>query len=541
MFDPTTYLGGLPGCSYPSAASLGSLTITCQIKQFRAGAEFPAFRIVYEAPSKVTNGTADAVDTDKVKLDVRITYAEGTNGGNKGFFHGLLASTAGTRLRLNRSERLDPALEGVAGAIAQVHVLRFGEPHAEAEIRAATRDLVRICPRLRTLVEPTLLGYRLRVLAEGARIDALCHQAFAVEPGGGDPRSLQGLVDRLVNEPFDLERALPLRARLLTGGPLPILVLKSAPPGLRRTGDDRLLDALMARLNGLEAAPMPLDDPSMIPAIAPAGVRSLWRLFRLHLEERSLRKGTRALNLTKERGADFGPRGVRLHAVAADSAAVKAAATARGCSVTELLVAVLASSFARETGWDPRAPASVRLSLDLRPYFPPGRRPEIGNYVASFLVRLTEWADIDASTDQARAQMRGLGRFERREMGYPLLLAELAPWLLGRRLLGWCVRQLKRRGRLQPVTVHFSNLGNVDALNRHGTRAQLAEHASSPPRSAPTWAASALADGSIWASPIPAPRSRRLSSTARCTASTARSKTSPGGDARARRRSTSAC
>ena len=62
-------------------------------------------------------------------------------------------------------------------------------------------------------------------------------------------------------------------------------------------------------------------------------------------------------------------------------------------------------------------------------------------------------------------------------MGYPLLLAEVAPWLLGRRLLGWCVRQLKRRGRLQPVTVHFSNLGNVDALNRHGTRAQLAEHA----------------------------------------------------------------
>jgi hypothetical protein len=82
LFDPTTYLGGLPGCSYPTAASLGSLTITCQIKQFRAGAEFPAFRIVYEAPSKVTNGTADAVDTDKVKLDVRITYAEGTNGGN---------------------------------------------------------------------------------------------------------------------------------------------------------------------------------------------------------------------------------------------------------------------------------------------------------------------------------------------------------------------------------------------------------------------------------------------------------------------------
>jgi hypothetical protein len=94
--------------------------------------------------------------------------------------------------------------------------------------------------------------------------------------------------------------------------------------------------------------------------------------------------------------------------------------------------------------------------------------------VASFLVRATRWRDFEVTIAEVRAQMReALRAFDRREMSVPLLLAELAPRLVGRRLLGACVRLLKRRRRLAQVTVHYSNLGAVDVLNRHGDRARL--------------------------------------------------------------------
>jgi hypothetical protein len=82
LFDPATYLAGLPaGCTYPTGAA-PSVTITCKLRQYKAGDSFPAFTVFYEAPAKVTNGVADEPNTDSVRLDIRVVYAEGTNGGN---------------------------------------------------------------------------------------------------------------------------------------------------------------------------------------------------------------------------------------------------------------------------------------------------------------------------------------------------------------------------------------------------------------------------------------------------------------------------
>jgi hypothetical protein len=384
------------------------------------------------------------------------------------------------RLALNRSERLYLALEGVAGAIAHVHVLHFDEAHTDAQLRAGIRELVRTCPRLCALVEPHPFGHRLSVLPDGERVERLFEQAFRVVPGAGDAASLHAFLNQLVNEPFDLERALPLRARVLTGGPRPILVLSLHHVVCDGRGAIQLLDRLMAHLNGEALAVMSLDDSSMLPAILPRlapgqfldGARRLWRSLRRRGGARG-RRGP-ALSLVKERGS-FGPTGVRLHDVPMALAAIKTAARARGCTVTELVLAALAASFAGRAQPRAGALATVRLSLDLRPYFPTERRPAFGNYVASVLVRATKWNQLDATVAELRAQLREvLGRLERKEMSVPLLLAELAPRLLGRRLLGWCVRALKRRARLAQVTLHCSNLGDVDLLNRHGVRARAA-------------------------------------------------------------------
>jgi hypothetical protein len=380
------------------------------------------------------------------------------------------------RLALNRSERLYLALEGVAGTIAHVHVLRFDEAHTDAQLRAGVRELVRTCPRLRALIEPHRFGHRLCVLSDGERIERLFEQAFCVVPGAGDAVSLHTFLNQLANEPFDLERALPLRARVLTGGSRPILVLSLHHVVCDGRGAIQLLDRLMAHLNGGTLAVMPLDDASMLPAILPRlapgqfldGARRLWRSLR----RRARWRGRPALSLVKER-TTFGPIGVRLHDVPVALAVIKAAARARDCTVTELLLAALTASFAGRAQPRAGAVATVRLSLDLRRYFPAARRPAFGNYVASFLVRATGWNQLEATVAELRAQLREvIGRFERKEMSVPLLLAELAPRLLGRRLLAWCVRALKRRARLAQVTLHYSNLGDVDLLNRHGARAR---------------------------------------------------------------------
>jgi hypothetical protein len=86
LVDPATYLAGLPaGCSYPSGAA-NPLVITCRLRQYKAGDSLPPFTVFYEAPAKVTQTQApfvgDADGTDRVKLDIRVVYAEGTNGGN---------------------------------------------------------------------------------------------------------------------------------------------------------------------------------------------------------------------------------------------------------------------------------------------------------------------------------------------------------------------------------------------------------------------------------------------------------------------------
>jgi hypothetical protein len=374
------------------------------------------------------------------------------------------------------------ALEGVAGAIGQVHVLRFRQPHAESELRAALRELVRLCPRLRSVIERRFFGACLAVLPDGARVDELFQQAFRSLPIGTDEAAVNASLNDLVNEPFALEQGLPWRVCFLSGKGPPILIVSLHHVVCDGRGMITLLENLLRGLNGQGHLPMPVEDSSLLPAIwplpvpsrsaVPGRLLSLWRSYRLERRSHARWKNQRALTLVKKK-ARFGPTGIVLHTAPASLDAIKAAAEARDCTVTELLVAALGTSFAGPASGDPAAVASVRLSVDLRPYFPVGRRPTLGNYVASVVVHLTNNGDREVAVASARAQLReARRRFEAREMSYPLLRAELAPRLLGRRLYGACARWFKRRGFLQDVTLHISNLGSVDRLNRHGDRAQ---------------------------------------------------------------------
>src|SRR5512139_2318710 len=127
-------------------------------------------------------------------------------------------------LGLNRSERTYLALEGVGGSMAQVYALRFTTQHAAADVKRAFREMVRAHPRFRSVIDRTLFGHRLRLRAEGPTIDALVDVAFQVrEHEDTSEEAIARHLSVMVNEPFAVERDLPIRARFFPHPSRPVL------------------------------------------------------------------------------------------------------------------------------------------------------------------------------------------------------------------------------------------------------------------------------------------------------------------------------
>lgn len=76
FYNPNFYLASLP-CTWDNEPA-NKKTITCEFQQIRNGEGFPSFTVFYVAPVQ----SASPVASDKVKLDILVTYAEGTSGGN---------------------------------------------------------------------------------------------------------------------------------------------------------------------------------------------------------------------------------------------------------------------------------------------------------------------------------------------------------------------------------------------------------------------------------------------------------------------------
>ena len=87
--------------------------------------------------------------------------------------------------------------------------------------------------------------------------------------------ALRGFLTQLANEPFDLQRQLPVRVYLLTAGPQPVAVLNVHHVVCDGRGTMELLAAFRAYLNGSLPPPMPDDSPSMVPRCSPGPSLSL--------------------------------------------------------------------------------------------------------------------------------------------------------------------------------------------------------------------------------------------------------------------------
>lgn len=384
-------------------------------------------------------------------------------------------------ISLNRSEHMYWAAEGYLGAINQPYILRFDGPVDVELIRQTLRELTSAYPRMRSIIEPSALSYHLRILPDDLYIDQLFADTFRIQ-AGVDPSSREALSafhSDFLNEPISLERGLPWRARFIPHATHPALVFSVH----HIIGDGRsmiqMLCAIMARINGQPVAPCKVDNSSMLPAVLPRKwwqwPGSIMRWWRNAKADAQAVKGMNVVSLSRRSSPRYTTNTVYYHELPCPADTVKALAKANGTTVNTLLTTVMCNTFLAMAADDPKALAAMRISVDLRRYYPEGSAPEFGNFVHSFTVLARRQATLKAQIQSIETQVKEhLARYERRDYALPLLFYEALP-LLGRNLFSHLIVRAKAKGTLPKLSCHFSNLGGAEFINPKNATVKLHE------------------------------------------------------------------
>ena len=330
---------------------------------------------------------------------------------------------------LNRSEQGYLAIDGLTGSVIQPYLLRLSGPVDEALVRQTLRELISAHPRLRGVVEPGLHLYSLRILPDDDIVDELFDVAWRVERlvNPDDALALEHYHNQLLNEVVPLERGLGLRVRFIPHPQRPVLffcvhhVLADGRSMLMMVAD------ILKRLNGGVIQPRAMEAPSMVPAIAPRKwfnwPAKLWASLQHQRRQTKQGRSLHVVQLPMRDKPQFSSNALCHHQPPVAGDQLRQAAKRFGTTVNTLLMATLADTFLEMAQDDPKAAAVLRMSVDMRRFYPKKEMPRLGNYVASFLVTeqgqgspCERMASIDAQVKE------GLARFTRREMCWGYLL-----------------------------------------------------------------------------------------------------------------------
>ena len=385
---------------------------------------------------------------------------------------------------LNRTEHGYAAIDGAAGTMVQPYLIRLNAPVAEADVRRAMRSLVTHHPRLRGVVAPGKYFCRLRILPDDHLVDQLFDVAYRVEShiDAENPSALEAYQNQMLNEVMPLERGLNVHMRFIPHPSQPVIFFCLH----HLFGDGRtcmqLVADLLKLLNGQSIEMQPIESPSMIGAVAPANwwqwPAHIWRSRQHKVSEARRQAGLHIQQLPMRVTPHFSVNAMRHYRVGLGSAVLRQAARKLGVSLNTFMVSAVAQSFLDLAHDDPKAAAVIRISVDLRKYYPPerGHGPLWGNHVGAFLV--TEDDPHKPLPDRVKSVgahvKEGMGRFERREMFWTYLLEEAMP-LLGRTLIGHIAHQLKRKNSFPKISCHCTSLGDVSHINPPGAAVRAVE------------------------------------------------------------------
>lgn len=372
-------------------------------------------------------------------------------------------STDGQRLGLNHSELTYLAAEGVAGSVTQVYAVRLEGPLDPSAIRPALGELVRAHPRLRGVVERTLLGHRLRIRPFDRSVECLLDRAVHVDAvGPTDDEAIPARMNRLLAEPFAVERDLPIKAHVVPHPARPLLVLAFH----HVAGDGRSivgwLRDLVALLNGKTIDAVDVDPPTYWAALVPHGLRGWWGSLRAWLRQARVPK--EVLRMPRRPFDGFPNGAVQIRRLAMPGSRLGALAKSLDMTVGALVFGVHCLALRRVVSSASKAPIRARMSIDLRAMFPNGRGPGDGNFVSSFFVNV-DALDTEAVLHQAQASMRAeVERFQARGVILTAVFNSLS-LRLGRKLFGMLALGALTRDRLPRQSLFLSNLGRIDSVN----------------------------------------------------------------------------
>ncbi|HIV73114.1 MAG TPA: hypothetical protein H9903_19415 [Candidatus Aquabacterium excrementipullorum] len=383
-------------------------------------------------------------------------------------------------LTLNRSEWLYAACDGPMAQLNQAYILRFDDPVTADEVRAACRRLISAYPRLRGVMEATPRRFQLRILPEDAQLEDLFNLAFRVEHIDlDDLAAVRRWHELSLNDPMAMQRGLGVRMQFVPHPTRPAMIWNVHH--LLADGRSMVMcvEALMKLLNGQAIADVPVDNPSMLPAVLPARwwqiPAKLLAAHRAQKAEQRERARYEIVRLPSKRSARYLSTGVQHHELGCLSKDLSKAAKARGGSGNSMLMAAMGTALLEMAGNRPGTAALVRVSVDLRRYFPEGTAPTMGNYVATLDILLPQEVPDTERVRWIDTRMReGMERFTQRTMILPLLPYE---WLGGIRTHDYSrlIMRAKRLDALPHLSCHTTNIGSADAFNPPGARVRLSE------------------------------------------------------------------
>lgn len=388
----------------------------------------------------------------------------------------------GDIIPLNRTEHAYVAVDGFAGTMMVVTALRLSQPITLQQVRKAARELMTAYPKMRSIVQPGLWRYHLRVMDDTPLLDQLaeanCVQDFGIDID--DPKAFEAWQGRALNDAVPLEHGPMFCFRFVDHPTNPGLLMGMHHLIADGTTHAYLVHNVLRSLNGLPMDSLPIEAPSMIGAIKP---EKWWQWPAQILKSRAHKvaeakriKEVNIVQLPTKLGQHYTYTGARHYEVSMDTSELRKATKKAGISINTLVVAAHAEALLADQAHDPKAAAVLRVSVDLRKFYPKEEKHGFlwGNQVGAYLIieqgskksAIQRVRDVDASLKE------GLARYTRREMAWTYLLDELTPFL-GRTLIGSIAWAMKRKNSFPKISVHVTTGGNVTLLNVPGQPVHL--------------------------------------------------------------------
>ncbi len=383
-------------------------------------------------------------------------------------------------LKMNSFDFTFFALEDVVTAGGEIAIIRFKERHSAEEIRNAIRRMFSLYPRMRSIIESTFLSYRVRILNDNdKRTEALFNDTFRVVKNihYGTPE-FDEYIRYFYNEPFALEQGFPIKVRYLSDGDNPVLAIFVNHATIDGLAIIHMVNSIVAYLNGKNPPEVPITWTSYFPAYLeiplnkfPAQlVRSL-KMFISDMKKpkpgKTLQPSTRPVNF-------FGSVDNYNHYLSYGLDEIIEKTKGLGCSMTAFLMACLVVTLGKDKTNEDGDVIAIPMPMDIRRYYPGDDKPIFGNFVVApmLFIKYEIWNSPLEILKEIKSQLERLKINLENRNNIVWLMLETIFTILGRKVYARAIRKFKEKGRLSK-TATFSNVGNVDHLNKHGDKTQI--------------------------------------------------------------------